>query len=288
MEIRQIRYFVTVAREGSFSAAAKSLYISQSTLSQQIKQLEGELGAELLLRNTRKVSLSDYGAAFLPRARQLLADEKACRQQIADIGQLKTGELRIGSTYTFCPILLGTMHEYMRRYPGINLKVRMGTVEELMSMLEKEEIEFALSFSPDHNYPDISSETIFQTELCVAVGELHALAHEESITLEKLSQLELALPVRGMQARDKFERLTASSNLSFKVRAEANDLPFLINLLRHSELATVVSKKTISSGTGLKLIEIDAPDTGMSGCCHHLQEGYLSAAARRFIEMLES
>lgn len=286
MELRQVKYFVKVAQTGSFSRAAAQLFITQSTLSQQIRQLESALGVELLQRSTRKVALTDYGAAFLPRARQLLADEKACRQQIEDVGELRTGDLSIGSTYTFCPILLETMHIFMRQHPGINLKVRMGTVEELMLMLEREEIEFALSFRPDRVYPNISSEILFSTHLAVAVGEFHALAHEPKINLAQLSHLELALPVRGMQARDKFERLIAAENIPLHVRAEANDMPFLLNLVRHSELATVVSKKTISSGTGLKLIDIDAPNTEMTGCCHHLREAYLSAAARKFIETL--
>ena len=74
MELRQLKYFVEVGRLGSFSLASKSLFITQSTISQQIRKLEEELGVELLTRDTRHVTLSDYGEQFLPCAVQVLED----------------------------------------------------------------------------------------------------------------------------------------------------------------------------------------------------------------------
>ena len=77
MELRQLKYFVEVGRLGSFSQASKTLFITQSTISQQIKKLEEELGVDLLTRDTRHVTLSDYGEQFYPCAVRVLEEAKA-------------------------------------------------------------------------------------------------------------------------------------------------------------------------------------------------------------------
>ncbi|MDE6158472.1 MAG: LysR family transcriptional regulator, partial [Muribaculaceae bacterium] len=78
MELRQLRYFVKVAETLSFSEAAKALYITQGTLSQQIKQLEAELGTQLFIRTSRSVCLTETGSVMLPYARRTIADADGC------------------------------------------------------------------------------------------------------------------------------------------------------------------------------------------------------------------
>ena len=101
MELRQLRYFVEVARLNSYSLASKTLFITQSTISQQIRKLEEELGVELLTRDTRHVVLSDYGEQFYPCALQVLEDARAGKDRIRDVVNLNVGTLSVGSTYAF-------------------------------------------------------------------------------------------------------------------------------------------------------------------------------------------
>ena len=98
MELRQLKYFVEVGRLGSFSLASKALFITQSTISQQIQKLEEELGVELLTRDTRHVALSDYGEQFYPCAVQVLEEARAGVDRIRDVKELKVGTLSIGAT----------------------------------------------------------------------------------------------------------------------------------------------------------------------------------------------
>ena len=104
MELRQLKYFVEVGRLRSFSLASKSLFITQSTISQQIQKLEEELGVELLTRDTRHVTLSDYGEQFYPCAVQVLEEARAGVERIRDVGALKVGTLSVGATYSFGPL----------------------------------------------------------------------------------------------------------------------------------------------------------------------------------------
>ena len=123
MEIRQLRYFAKVAETLNFSDAAKALYITQSTLSQQIKQLEQELNAPLLLRNSHSVSLTEVGEELLPYALRTLHAADLCVDRIHDLQQLLTGTLNIGVTYTFSPILAETLLVFMKRYPHVRLNI---------------------------------------------------------------------------------------------------------------------------------------------------------------------
>ena len=136
MELRHLRYFIAVAEELHFRRAAERLHMSQPPLSQQIRQLEEEVGAQLLTRNQRKVELTAAGAAFLVRAREILdAVEDAARQarrvQRGEVGRLAVGF--VGSAmYSFVPELLRGFRE---QAPDIALRLHeLGTTEQLRQL----------------------------------------------------------------------------------------------------------------------------------------------------------
>ncbi len=286
MEIRQVRYFVMVAQTGSFSQAAKDLFISQSTLSQQIQQLENEVGVKLLERNTRKVTLSEYGQEFLPYAKNLIYDAEACLGSIMDVRNMATGKLVIGVTYTFSSVMVDVLKEFIRDYPGIRLSIRTALMEELMDMLERNEIDLALSYDPGHKYDNIESTELFRSGICVIARDTHPLAQKVSISLEELSRLKLALPVSGMQARDKFDSVLAEKGIKMNIAVEVNDMQILQKLVRDTELVTVFSRNAIKNSVGLKAIEIENIQGETVGCCHTIKGRYKSIAAREFIRRL--
>lgn len=116
MELRQLRYFVKVAETLNFSEASKELFITQSTLSQQVKQLEESLGTQLLVRTSHSVTLTEAGTELLPYARQTLRDAEQCRQRIADLDAGLGGGLDIGVTYSFSPILTESLSNSARNF----------------------------------------------------------------------------------------------------------------------------------------------------------------------------
>ena len=286
MEIRQVRYFVMVAQTGSFSQAAKELFISQSTLSQQIQQLENEVGVKLLERNTRKVTLSEYGQEFLPYAKNLIYDAEACLGSIMDVRNMATGKLVIGVTYTFSSVMVDVLKEFIRDYPGIRLSIRTALMEELMDMLKRNEIDLALSYDPGHKYDNIESTELFRSGICVIARDTHPLAQKVSISLEELSRLKLALPVSGMQARDKFDSVLAEKGIKMNIAVEVNDMQILQKLVRDTELVTVFSRNAIKNSVGLKALEIENIQGETVGCCHTIKGRYKSIAAREFIRRL--
>ena len=286
MEFRQLRYFVKVAELRSFSEASKALFISQSTLSQQIKQLEEELGVELLVRDSRHVSMSDYGEQYLPYAKQVLKDVDTSTERMNDVRQLKIGTLNVGATYTFCPLLADTVRDYMKKYPGIKLKIYCRSMENLMEMLEHGQLDVALSYKPLQSYDDIDSHILFNSNLCVIAGKDNPVAKKERIRLAELENLPLVLPAKGMQARNAFDSLLYGQNFKFDVRLEINDLSMLLDMVSRTNLVTLLSGATIHSNKNFVAISLDHPHSEMQGSFHLLKGTYCKKATKEFLKML--
>ena len=286
MELRQLRYFVKVAELCNFSEASRQLNITQSTLSQQVRQLEGELGADLLIRDSHHVRLTDIGEAFLPQAQRTLYDADTCLERIHDVQQLGTGELNIGATYTFSPLLKETVQCFMKLYPGVKLNIFCHSMQTLMRMLNTQKIDVALSYKPSQTFPDIDSHIIFDNRLAVVVGDTHPLADKKTVRLSDLESVPLAMPTKGMQARCTFDRLVQGLDYRFNVRLESNEVNMLLDLVRGSHLATVLSQATVAREPGISVLTIDHKGTSMEGSFHVLRDAYMTRATKEFLRLL--
>ena len=112
MELRQLKYFKAACELRNFSEAARLLHISQSTLSQQVKQLEDELDVPLFDRVGKRVVPTEAGLAFLPYATKAIHDAENGKQIIRDLKGIETGELRIGVTYSMSPLLIAALGRF--------------------------------------------------------------------------------------------------------------------------------------------------------------------------------
>lgn len=287
MELRQLRYFVTVAKLRNFSEASRQLNITQSTLSHQIIQLEGELGVELLVRDTHHVRLTDIGAAFLPQTEKTLSTAGSCIDRIRDVQKLETGELNLGSTYTFLPLLKETVLMYMQKYPGVKLNICCHSMETLLNMLRQERIDMALSYKPATIDPEIDSHILFDNQLAVVVSDTHPLAKSKSVRLSDLEKFPMALPAKGLQARNTFDRLIEGAGYQLNVRLEINEVNVLVDLVRLSgRLVSVLSEAALAQTSGIKVLKLNHPDTQMEGSFHVLKNGYMKRTTREFLRML--
>ena len=286
MELRQLKYFVEVGRLGSFSLASKSLFITQSTISQQIQKLEEELGVELLTRDTRHVSLSDYGQQFYPSAVQVLEEARAGAERIKDVKALKVGALSVGATYSFSPLLKQTVLDYYRKYPRIRLNLVITSQEDLWQKLLNRELDVALTYKSPLGDDRIESHMLFQSRLCLVgrIGELKGVGKEVSV--QDLSRFPLALPSKGLQARDALEDVLFAQDVKLDIRLEINSVRTLLDLVGSSPLVTILSEEAIHQVQGFEAVPIAHPDGRMDGCYHFLKGSYHKNAARKFIELL--
>lgn len=285
MELRQLRYFVRAAETLNFSDAAKMLNIAQSSLSQQIKQLEDELDAQLFIRGSHSIRLTEAGATMLPFAQRALHDAATCADRIRDLKKLVTGTLNIGVTHSFSPILTESVISFMKMYPGIKLNIIYKQMNELMDLLVKREIDFVLAFKPSQAFPDVESHMLFQNSLAAVVSASHPLATNESVTLTQLEKYDLALPSKGLQARNAFESIIMDQ-YDFRVRIELNEVDILLRLVRQTNLVTVLAEDSIYNVHDVKAIPLNVPDNHMTGCVHILKGAYRKHSMQEFIRIL--
>ncbi|MCC8071393.1 MAG: LysR family transcriptional regulator [Bacteroidales bacterium] len=287
MELRQLRYFVQTAESLNFSEAARRLNVTQSTLSQQIQALEGELGVKLFDRDRHSMSLTDTGAAFLPSAQRTLNEATACLDRIHDIQELRNGNINIGTTYTFSPLLQETVLEYMKLYPDIHLNIICRSMEELMEMLKRKEIDVALSYRPQEIDPSIESHNLFDNRLCVVMAADHPLSKHSLLSLRDLEPYKVCLPAKGMQARNALDRILSTEHLArLNVKLEINDIHLLFNMVAHSQMLTFLSQATARLRQGVVGIVLDAPGCEMVGSFHILKDAYIRHSTRAFLRLL--
>lgn len=285
MELRQLRYFAKAAETLNFSDAAKCLNIAQSSLSQQVRQLEDELGTQLFIRNSHSIRLTEAGELMLPFALRTLHEAESCADRIHDLQKMLTGTLNIGVTHSFSPILTESVISFMKMYPGIKLNIIYKQMNELMELLTKREIDFVLAFKPIQPLPDVESHILFQNTLSAIVGNNHPLASKERISITELEKYELALPSKGLQARNAFDSIVSDYN-NFKIRIELNEVNTLLRLVRQTCVVTVLAEDSIYEVSDVKAVPIDVPDNQMTGCVHILKDTYRKHSMQEFIRIL--
>lgn len=285
MELRQLRYFVKAAETLNFSDAAKALNIAQSSLSQQIRQLEDDLNVQLFLRNSHYIRLTEAGEVMLPFALRTIHDAETCADRIHDLQKLLTGTLNIGVTYSFSPILTETVVSFMKMYPRIKLNIIYKPMSDLMELLSKHELDFVLAFKPTHPIADVESHILFQNCLSAVVCATHPLASKEKVTLAELAKYDLALPSKGLQARNAFDSIITDYD-HFHICIELNEVNILLKLIRQTHLVTVLAEDSIYNERDVKAIPLNVPDSEMTGCVHVLRDTYHKQSMKEFVRLL--
>ena len=285
MELRQLRYFAKAAETRNFSHAASCLNIAQSSLSQQIKHLEDELGTQLFIRDSHSLQLTEAGEVILPYALRTIQDAEACVDRITDLRKLLTGTLNIGVTHSFSPILTESVISFIKMYPKIKVNIVYKQMNELMELLSNHELDFVLAFKPIQTFPNVESHILFQNKLSAIVGKNHPLASKEKVSISELEKYDLVLPSKGMQARNAFNNIVSDCDV-FKIRIELNDVNTLLKLVRQTNLVTVLAEDSIYDFSDVKAVPIDVHDNQMSGCVHILKETYRKQSMQEFIRIL--
>lgn len=286
MELRQLRYFIKVAETLNFSVASRELSITQSTLSQQIGQLEKELSQQLFQRNSHEVLLTEAGETLLPYARETVNNADLCFQRLKDLENLDTGELNIGVTFSFSYIMAETLIIFLKKYPRVKLNVVYLPMTDLMERLLRHELDLVLAFRPTEKNDKIESHVLFNNRLAAIVNKNHPLALKKTVTLTDLQPYDLALPTRGLQARNAFNRLIEGKGLHYQIKVEMNNVDMLFKVIREGNYVTVLSESTVIEEQGLRAVPLDVQDNDMEGCVHLLKNAYIKKSAQEFIKML--
>lgn len=234
MDLRRLRYFVAVAEECHFGRAAQRLQMAQPPLSQQIRQLEAELGVELLHRTTRRVELTEAGRAFLVRARAILGDVDEAADEVRRIAAGTIGHLSIGcvgsATYSALPALSRALST---KLPGVDFAFRGEMlVPDQIEALRRGEIDLALLRPPIAD-PSLTVAPLRQERLVVAVPAGHHLADRARIRPADLRGVDLIVHSAGRRSvmYSVVVHLLREAGVDPQVRHEVGETSTLVTLV---------------------------------------------------------
>lgn len=202
MQLHQLRYMVSVAEHQSFTKAAAQLLVAQPSVSAAVRGLERELGIDLFHRTRGLVTLTPAGEAFLPWARQVLADCDAGVAAVGDLVGLQRGRLSLGATPSITTDLLPpVLAEFNRRFPKVDLSLQEGGSRRLVTSLELGDIELALVILPvEHAW--VRTEALIDEQLVLALPLDHPLAGRDHIAVADLEGLPLVMFRDGYDLRE--------------------------------------------------------------------------------------
>ena len=287
MELRQLRYFIQSAETLNFTEAAHFLHISQSTLSQQIKQLEDELGMLLFDRVGKRVRLTEAGKLFLPYARQSTHDSESGRHVIQDLKGLLTGVLNIGVTYGLNTLLTPTLIAFSKQYPNIKIIVDFGTSEDLLEKLKHVEVDFILSFSQAEEKNMFVTQPLFESRLSLVFHPSNPISKKKSIAVRELAGIPLVMPAKGFTTHRFLIDVFRKNKITPDIKMELNDINTLLQLVETGNWCTILTIAAIKGRQSLKTIPITGIDIKRQASITWLKDVYHKKAALVFTEMIQ-
>lgn len=285
MELRQLKYFLKAKELLNFTEAAKALHISQSTLSQQIKQLEDELAVPLFDRIGKRITLTEAGALFGDYALQSINKANEGVLLLQDLKNLNTGQLTIGVIYSMRIRFARTLVRFARQYPNIKIQVVFGTTQDLLEKLNLHQFDFIVSFHEGAQEPHLKFQPLLRSTMVLVTAKTSPLAQRTNISLAEVAELPLALPFSGYSTIQFFEESFHQENLTPNICMEINDIPTLFEIVKTGHWHTILSDTSVNDPE-VVAIPIDGKNMRRTIMIISLREAYEKKAVKKLYEML--
>jgi DNA-binding transcriptional LysR family regulator len=254
MELRQLRYFVAVAEELHFRRAAARLHISQPPLSQQIHQLETELGCTLLARTRRRVELTPAGEAFLHDARVVLSELEGAVATAQRIGSGQTGRLRVNFVGSaLLSIVPGAVQRFRSALPDVEIQIReRPTVEQVRAVIAGA-VDVGLVRPPFEEQDELRAEVVLRERTVAALPSDHPLTRLRRIPLRRLAPEPLVLFPRSQAPgfHDLLISSLAATGINPRVVQYAPEMTTIVGL--------------VAAGMGFSLVPASVARLGLDG-----------------------
>ncbi len=291
MKIDQLRTFQKVALTGSFTRAARELFLTQPAVSQQIKALENTYGVSLFDRQGRHITLTHEGKILFSKTNNLLAELRDIEKVFEDISALDIGKINVASTAVFGTYFLPVaMGEFIKRYPGIELELHTGNSYEVISQLLEGRTDFGFGGAVKTE-PDIRFHLIHQEPYVFVVGSGHPLAERNQAAVDDLKAYPFIWREHGTLVRRKMEEMLggAQTSIIFRNIIEVQNVETVKRLVERGVGVTIIPevavKRELTAGW-LKQITLTGLDLKASYYLLHQAKRPLSLHALKFLRLL--
>ncbi|GED60675.1 LysR family transcriptional regulator [Brevibacillus formosus] len=283
MELLQLQYFLTVARMEHVTEAARSLHVTQSSLSKTIQRLEEDLGVPLFDRTGRKLRLNEYGSKFLCRVERALFELEQGKLELRDLSNPEHGTLELA--VTTASTLPNILREFRKKRPDIQFHVQMLTTQEMVTLLHRGEVDFCLS-SPPIQDDDIECQIVFIDPILVAVPRRHRLADRSIVSLTELKDESFVGVKKGYGTRDFVDAICKSAGFAPTYVYEGDEPARLIQLVEAEIGIAFIPSTARDSREQIKYLQVENHELVREIALLWHRSRYISRAAQEFREVV--
>lgn len=261
MELRHLRYFKVVAEMQHFHRAAEKLCITQPALSNQIKQLEDELGTKLFVRVGRNVKLSESGELVLSCAQRILNEAELLKEAVSDIEQGQSGSLKLGVLQSINALYLRKLVvEFDREHPNISLQIEEMTNHEIEVKLSNGDIDIGIGFILPKDYPKIDTEMLFHENWKLIVPHSHSDLSQD-ILQGKTHNLKAVLLPERFETRKIVDKYFADNKIKYTNLTVVNSISSILSLVENGHSFSILPEafSVIKSKHKLALFDLNPP-----------------------------
>ncbi|WP_138431959.1 transcriptional regulator CynR [Fodinibius saliphilus] len=288
MELRQLKYLVSIAEEGTFTAAAEKLFISQSALSQQVKRMEEELGVPLFDRSRNRLRFTEAGEILHQRAKKIINEVKEAKNAIEDLEGLCRGTLSIGVVQTVNAYLIPrVVSHFSREYPKVKLAIEELSAPLLEEKLYNHELDIGISFNPSV-YSELDFDRIFSEQLLMIVNAGHKLADRTAIDVKEMDGQQLLLLSHGYCTRRIWDAVAQEEEVEPNVQIEMNTIDGLLSAIQYNtKVGTILPALTMEmkAAEGLMAIHLEKPSPQREVGILWRKGGYRNKASKTFADV---
>lgn len=286
MDIKQLTYFVQVAKDGNFSVAAKKLYISQPALSKGIKNLEEELGVQLLNRSEKRTVLTGIGEEFFERAEKLIEQYRELLDAMQDEDVLKRGSVKVGlppiiSSSYFAPVIA----EFRKLYKGVDVRVVEEGAKLVQEQVKSGNLDIGVVILPV-SAEDFEITPVVQDRCVLAVNKNHELAQRDFVTIDDLRGYEMATLNEDFMLYYLLLDACRSAGFEPNIWVKSAQWDFIIELVVSNHNITVLPRPILERyrNENIRLIELRHTSSAWDIVIISKKGRYQSSAVRRFID----
>jgi len=289
MDVQALRYFVEVARKQGFTRASESLHITQPAISKKVKALEEELGAPLLLREGRRVRLTEAGRLVLERAQGVLDALRVIEEEVVELAALRRGRLRVGMPpvvgVAFLPTLLA---EYHRLYPNIALELREEGSHNIEALVLNRDLDVGAVVLPTDERAFATMPFVHE-ELRAVFHPSHPLARRRTVALRELAEVPFVLYRPEFALHGHIVDACRRAGFTPTVVSESSHWDFIVAMVA-ANIGVALLPQTICRQLDrrqVRTIRMEAPAIPWNVALIWRRDRQLPPATRAFLELAE-
>ncbi|MBA0050369.1 LysR family transcriptional regulator [Streptomyces sp. AJS327] len=288
MQLHQLRYFAAVADTRHFTRAAQREHVAQPSLSQQIRALERELGAQLIHRARGHIALTDAGEALLPLARRILADAETARREVQEVALLRRGRVRLGAPPSLCASLVpDVLRAFHDAYPAVELAVHEDGSQDLVRVLAAGELDLALVITPlPGQGPALTTTELLSEELVVvSPTDGPPPVTRRRMRVGDLRDQPLVMFRHGYDLRDFTMAVCREAGFEPQLGVEGGEMDAVLGFVR-AGLGLAVVPSMVAARSGLRVTPFEPPGPHRTISVAHRSDVSPPRAARELRRIL--